>query len=99
MNNSSTTNLALSSNNLPASHLPTFGYLRLHQIIGNPRANPPIPAIIPVSKSTWWQGVKDGRYPQPTRTLSARITAWKVEDIRALLASFDIASETARGSR
>ncbi len=71
--------------------LPAIGYLRLPQIIGNPNANPPIPALIPVSKSTWWQGVKDGRYPQPIRTLSARITAWKVEDIRALLASFDMA--------
>lgn len=67
--------------------LPETGYLRLSRIIGNPKAVPPIPAIIPVSKSTWWAGVKSGRYPQPVRGLGARITAWRVEDIRALIAA------------
>lgn|GEM_PF-384876 len=67
------------------SHLPVTGYLRLSHIIGNPKAKPPIPAIIPVGKSTWWAGVKSGRYPQPVRTLGLRITAWRVEDIRALI--------------
>ncbi|MDO8348128.1 MAG: AlpA family transcriptional regulator [Rugosibacter sp.] len=65
--------------------LPETGYLRLSQIIGNSKANPPIPALIPVSKSTWWAGVKSGRYPQPVRTLGERITAWRVEDIRNLI--------------
>ena len=65
--------------------LPETGYLRLPQIIDNPKADPPIPAIIPVSRSTWWSGVKSGRYPQPTRALGARITAWPVASIRALI--------------
>lgn len=65
--------------------LPETGYLRLSQIIGNSKVKPPIPAVIPVSKSTWWAGVKSGRYPQPIRTLDRRITAWRVEDIRALI--------------
>ena len=69
------------------STLPDTGYLRLYQIIGNPKATPAIPPIIPVSKSTWWSGVKAGRYPQPVHTLGARITAWRVEDIRALINS------------
>lgn len=64
--------------------LPETGYLRLPQIIGNPKADPPIPALIPVSKSTWWEGVKSGRYPAPVK-LGPRITAWRVEDIRALI--------------
>ena len=55
--------------------LPETGYLRLPQIL----------AIIPVSKSTWWSGVRSGRYPQPTRALGERITAWRVEDIRSLI--------------
>jgi len=67
------------------NHLPETGFLRLSQIIGNPKAKPPIPAVIPVSKSTWWEGVKSGRYPQPVRTLGRRITAWRVEDIRDLI--------------
>ena len=65
--------------------LPETGFLRLTQIIGDAKAEPPIPAVIPVSKSTWWEGVKSGRYPQPVRTLGRRITAWRVEDIRRLI--------------
>lgn len=65
--------------------LPETGYVRLPQILGDPKATPPIPAIIPVSRSTWWAGVKSGRYPQPVRTLGKRITAWRVEDIRTLI--------------
>ena len=67
--------------------LPETGFLRITQIIGNPKAIPPIPAIIPVSKSTWWEGVKSGRYPKPVKSLGLRITAWRVEDIRALIVS------------
>ena len=66
-------------------HLPETGFLRLSQIIGRPNAEPPIPAVIPVSRATWWAGVKSGRYPQPVRTLGRRITAWRVEDIRAYI--------------
>jgi prophage regulatory protein len=64
--------------------LPETGYLRLPQIIGHANASPPIPAIIPVSKSTWWQGIRSGRFPKPVK-LGPRITAWRVADIRALL--------------
>ena len=66
--------------------LPQTGYLRLSHIIGNPKAEPPIPAVIPVGRSTWWQGVKDGRFPKPVK-LGPRTTAWRVEDIRALIES------------
>lgn len=43
-----------------------------------------IPAIIPVKKSCWWDGVKSGRFPKPVK-LGPRITVWRVEDIRALI--------------
>ena len=65
--------------------LPETGYLSRRHIIGDPFAVPPIPSLIPVRKSTWWAGVKSGRYPQPVRTLGRRITAWRVEDIRTLI--------------
>lgn len=68
---------------MPHNPLPETGFVRLSQIVGDKKAVPPIPAIIPVSKSTWWAGVKSGRYPQPVK-LSERCTAWRVEDIRAL---------------
>lgn len=56
--------------------LPETGYLRLPQVL----------AVYPVSRSTWWSGVRSGRYPKPVR-LGARCTAWHAEDIRALLES------------
>lgn len=67
--------------------LPGTGYLRLAQIIGRPatKGRPATPPIIPVSRSTWWAGVKSGRYPQPTHVLGPRITAWRVEDVRSLI--------------
>ena len=73
----------------PAHHaalLPATGYLRLPQILGKPATDtaPAIPAIFPVCRSTWWAGVKAGRYPQPVK-LGDRITAWRVEDICALI--------------
>jgi prophage regulatory protein len=68
-----------------AAGLPEEGYLRLPQIIGNPKATPPIPAIIPVSRSTWLNGVRKGRFPKPVKTLGSRITVWRVSDIRDLL--------------
>lgn len=66
--------------------LPETGFLRLPQIIGNSKATPPIPALMPVCKSTWWAGVKSGRFPSPVK-LGPRTTVWRVEDIRALIAS------------
>ncbi|QWF70580.1 AlpA family phage regulatory protein [Methylomonas paludis] len=64
--------------------LPETGFLRLSQIIGNPKANPPIPGLIPVSKSTWWYGVKTGRFPAPVK-IGPRTTVWRAEDIRELI--------------
>jgi prophage regulatory protein len=59
--------------------LPETGFVRLKSILA-----PDGP--IPVSKSTWWAGVKDGRFPEPKK-LGARVTVWRVEDIRALIES------------
>jgi hypothetical protein len=66
--------------------LPETGFLRLRQIIGDPKSDPPTPPIIPVKKSCWWDGVRSGRFPKPVK-LGRRITVWRVEDIRALIAS------------
>jgi hypothetical protein len=66
--------------------LPETGFLRLWQILGDPRANPPIPPLIPVKKTCWWEGVRNKRFPQPIK-LAPRVTVWKVEDIRAFIDS------------
>ena len=56
--------------------LPETGFLRIKDIIA-----PYGP--IPVSKSTWWAGVKSGQFPQPVKSSGLRITFWRVEDILA----------------
>jgi prophage regulatory protein len=64
--------------------LPESGYLRLPQIIGNPKAIPPPPPLIPICRSSWLNGVKSGKFPRSYK-LGERTTVWKVEDIRALI--------------
>lgn len=66
------------------ANIPASGLLRLSQIVGNLKADPPVPPIIPVSKATWWAGVRSGRYPKPVK-LSPGVTAWRAEDIRKLI--------------
>lgn len=62
--------------------LPIAGYVRLPAIIGNRKTG--VPALIPVSRSSWWNGITEGRYPKGVK-LGPHTTAWKVEDIRALM--------------
>ena len=45
---------------------------------------PQVLKIIPISKSAWWQGCKDGRYPKPIK-LGPRTTVWKASDISAFM--------------
>ena len=59
--------------------LPETGFVRLGAILA------PV-GPIPIGKSTWWQGIKEGRFPSPVK-LGPNTTAWRVEDIRALIAS------------
>lgn len=66
------------------SAIPETGFLRLPIIIGDPKAVPPVLPLIPVSATVWWEGVRTGRYPKGIK-LSARCTAWRAEDIRALI--------------
>jgi predicted DNA-binding transcriptional regulator AlpA len=54
--------------------LPETGYVRLPSVL----------QVFPVSRSTWWEGVRLKRFPQPVK-LGPRITAWKVEEIKEFL--------------
>ena len=56
--------------------LPETGFLRLPEVL----------RLFPVSKSTWWAGVRANRYPKPIK-IGERCTAWRAEDIRALIES------------
>lgn len=61
--------------------LPADGFLRLSQIIGD-RKNNVLP-LIPVGRTAWYEGVRTGRYPPPTKHGSASL--WRAVDIRALV--------------
>lgn len=64
-------------NSAPAS-LPEVGFLRLSDVL----------KIIPVAKTAWYQGVKEGRFPAPVK-LTKRASGYRVGDIRALIARLD----------
>ena len=69
---------------MDATHSVSPSFLRLKHIIGDQKATPPIQPIIPVSKTTWWNGVQAGRYPQPIK-LSDNVTVWRSDDIQNLV--------------
>jgi prophage regulatory protein len=48
-------------------------FLRLPQVLER----------FPVSKSTWWSGIRAGRFPKPIK-LGERTSAWLESDIDAL---------------
>ena len=60
--------------NVPA--LPTEGFVRLSQVL----------QVVPVGKTSWYAGLKSDppKYPRPVK-LGPRISAYRVEDIRALI--------------
>tara|TARA_B100001778_G_C18596804_1_gene635171 strand:- start:951 stop:1169 length:219 start_codon:yes stop_codon:yes gene_type:complete len=58
------------------NNIPETGFIRLPDVL----------KVFPVSRSTWWAGVKDGRFPAPVK-LGPKITAWRVKDIRELIES------------
>lgn len=67
-------------------NLPSSGFVRLKRIIGDAKAQPPIPAVIPECKSSWWNGVKAGTRPQPLK-LGPNTTVWRAEDIHKFIAN------------
>ena len=52
---------------------------------------PLVLAIIPISKSAWWQGCKDGRFPKAIK-LGRRTSAWRSSDIAALVEQLSLQS-------
>ena len=55
-----------------SSDLPRTGYVRESTVLRH----------IPWGRSTLWSKAKKGEFPKPVK-LSKRITAWRVEDVRA----------------
>ncbi|WP_200918016.1 AlpA family transcriptional regulator [Jeongeupia sp. HS-3] len=48
---------------------------------------PEVLSIIPVSRATWYEGIKKGRFPAQVK-LGPRVAAWRRSDIDRLVASF-----------
>lgn len=63
-------------------NLDNAALLRLPQVLN----------LIPVSRSAWWAGCKNGRYPKPIK-IGPRTTAWRAEDIKALLRKLSASAE------
>lgn len=55
------------------SNLPNTAIIRLHDVL----------RLYPVSKSKWWEGVKNNDYPKPVH-LGKRARGWRLGDILAL---------------
>lgn len=66
--------------------LPAGGLLRLKQILGDKKANPSIQPLIPISKSAWYKGIQEGKYPKPLM-LGPRTAVYPADSIRALIES------------
>jgi predicted DNA-binding transcriptional regulator AlpA len=60
---------------------------RLREIIGTPDH----PGIIPISRSSWYAGVRKGRFPRPVK-LGPRTSAWREADIEALIRGEEVAA-------
>ena len=58
--------------------LTEYRYLRLKSVL----------EIIPVSRSTWYKWIQCGIAPKPT-SISLRVAAWKIQDIKKLLEEMD----------
>lgn len=51
---------------------------------GPKRPRPAIAPLIPVRKSTWWAGVRSGKFPKPVK-LGPRTTVWNADSIREFI--------------
>jgi prophage regulatory protein len=70
-------------------HTINLHLLRIKHIIGDNKSIPPILPILPISKSSWWAGVKEGKYPKPIK-IGKNITVWRSDEIQALISSICI---------
>jgi len=58
------------------------GFYRLPQIIGDKSRN--IEPLIPVSRGSWYSGVRQNIYPQPVK-LGTGMVGWRKRDIHDLI--------------
>jgi predicted DNA-binding transcriptional regulator AlpA len=62
-------------------------FVRLRQLVGDKRAKPPVPGMLPMSAATVWRLVNEGTFPAPVK-LGANTTAWRMSDVQAWADAF-----------
>ena len=72
----------------PERELPTEGFVRL----------PVVLRVMGISKTSWWEGIKKGKFPKPAK-FTSRTAGWHVDDLRALIAKLkdEAGNETRQG--
>lgn len=58
------------------SDLPSEGFVRL----------PVVLRVLGIGKTSWWNGIRAGKFPKPTKEFGRKTACWHVDDIRALIA-------------
>lgn len=48
---------------------------------------------IPISKSSWWNGIKTGKYPKPIK-LGQRTSCWRSVDVDEIVAAGEVRHDT-----
>jgi len=66
----------------PPPEIPAQGFVRLKQIL----------RVYPISATRWWEGIKEGRFPKGVK-IGPRSTAWRAEDIHALIQARELNEE------
>lgn len=66
--------------------LPDSAFIREAQLVQSTK-RPSVAALLPFSAPTLWRMVKAHKFPAPYRLSGARVTAWKVGEVRAWLAA------------
>ncbi|BBL58501.1 helix-turn-helix transcriptional regulator [Methylomonas koyamae] len=71
------------------------GFFRIWQIVGDPKRG--IEPLIPIGRSTFLAGVREGKYPKPVK-LGQKTTAWRKTDIQKLVDSFNQPQENGKSN-
>lgn len=53
--------------------------------------------IVPISKTTWYEGIRNGRYPRPVQ-ISARRVGWRLADIEKWMADRTVVHAKDKGA-
>lgn len=64
-------------------HCRTVGFMRVKEVL----------ELIPLSRSTWDDGVKSGTFPKPIN-LTERTVAWRASDINDLIERLSASNDT-----